>query len=225
MSEKKKRLVAYHEAGHAILGALVKDYDLVAKISIVPRGPAGGVTIFAPTEERLNSGLYTKEFLENRMCVALGGRLAEELINGIDNVTTGASNDFQQVTQVAKAMVTQLGMSELIGQRVVASEGGQSNPMMGGGGGSPPVSQSTKMAVDTEINRIVSEQYERGRNLLKANMWLLHEVTEQLMEQEKMTGDELVRKINEAALKDKLVLEPERVLAAASIIGEREASA
>lgn len=220
MSEKKKRLVAYHEAGHAILGALVKDYDLVAKISIVPRGPAGGVTIFAPTEERLNSGLYSKEFLENRMCVALGGRLAEELINGIDNVTTGASNDFQQVTQVAKAMVTQLGMSELIGQRVVGSEGGQSNPMAGGG--SPPVSQSMKKAVDEEINRIVSEQYARGRNLLKANMWLLHEVAEQLIEQEKMTGEELVRKINEAALKEKLVLDPERVLAAASIVGEKK---
>ena len=67
MSEKKKRLVAYHEAGHAVLGALMNDYDVVAKISIVPRGPAGGVTIFMPSEERLNSGLYTKEFLENRM--------------------------------------------------------------------------------------------------------------------------------------------------------------
>ena len=67
ISEKKKRLVAYHEAGHAVLGALMNDYDVVAKISIVPRGPAGGVTIFMPSEERLNSGLYTKEFLENRM--------------------------------------------------------------------------------------------------------------------------------------------------------------
>merc|ERR1712078_246604 len=102
MSEKKRKLVAYHEAGHAILGALMNDYDIVAKISIVPRGPAGGVTIFMPSEDRLNTGLYSKEFLENRMCVALGGRIAEELINGIDNVTTGASNDFQQCTQVAQ---------------------------------------------------------------------------------------------------------------------------
>ncbi|CAK0814503.1 unnamed protein product, partial [Prorocentrum cordatum] len=122
MSEKKRRLVAYHEAGHAILGALMNDYDVVAKISIVPRGPAGGVTIFMPTEDRLNSGLYSKEFLENRMCVALGGRIAEEIINGKDNVTTGASNDFQQCTQVASAMVSQLGMSDVIGQRVVGGQ-------------------------------------------------------------------------------------------------------
>ena len=114
MSEQKRRLVAYHEAGHAILGALMNDYDVVAKISIVPRGPAGGVTIFMPSEERLNSGLYSKEFLETRMCVALGGRLAEEIINGKDNVTTGASNDFQQCSldlhlmYLIKQLVTQL---------------------------------------------------------------------------------------------------------------------
>jgi len=131
MSEKKKRLVAYHEAGHALLGALMKDFDVVAKISIVPRGPAGGVTIFMPSEERLNTGLYSKEFLENRMCVALGGRLAEEIINGKDNVTTGASNDFQQCTQVAQAMVMQLGMSDTVGQRIVGSSGGGGGPFMG----------------------------------------------------------------------------------------------
>merc|ERR1719245_2127944 len=145
MSEKKRRLVAYHEAGHAILGALMSDFDVVTKISIVPRGPAGGVTIFMPSEDRLNSGLYSKEFLENRMCVALGGRIAEEIINGRDNVTTGASNDFQQCTQVASAMVTQLGMSEVVGQRIIGQQGGGSGPFMGRdfmGGGAPPVSQS-----------------------------------------------------------------------------------
>merc|ERR1719217_412791 len=138
MSEKKKKLVAYHEAGHAILGALMNDMDVVSKISIVPRGPAGGVTIFMLSEERLDTGLYSKEFLSNRMCVALGGRIAEELINGIDNVTTGASNDFQQCTQVAQAMVMQLGMSPIVGQRAIG-QGQQSNPFMGrdmNGGGS-----------------------------------------------------------------------------------------
>merc|ERR1712151_1165601 len=124
MSEKKRKLVAYHEAGHAILGALMNDFDVVAKISIVPGGPAGGVTIFMPSEDRLNTGLYSKQFLENRMCVALGGRLAEEIINGKDNVTTGASNDFQQCTQVAVAMVTQLGMSDAVGQRIIGQQGG-----------------------------------------------------------------------------------------------------
>merc|ERR1719476_1255454 len=165
MSEKKRKLVAYHEAGHAILGALVNDYDVVAKISIVPRGPAGGVTIFMPSEERLNTGLYSKEFLENRMCVALGGRLAEEIINGRDNVTTGASNDFQQCTQVAQAMVTQLGMSDAVGQRLIGGQNDGQGPFMGrdlmGGGGSPPVSQSLKEKVDAEVKRVVDEQYER----------------------------------------------------------------
>ena len=87
--------MAYHEAGHALLGALMKEYDLVNKISIVPRGGAGGVTIFTPNEEAMESGMYSKEYLENRICVAMGGRIAEEIINGKDKVTTGASNDFQ----------------------------------------------------------------------------------------------------------------------------------
>merc|ERR1719476_23160 len=170
MSEKKRRLVAYHEAGHAVLGALMNDFDIVAKISIVPRGPAGGVTIFMPSEERLNTGLYSKEFLENRMCVALGGRLAEEIINGKDNVTTGASNDFQQCTQVAKAMVTQLGMSEAVGQRIVGGQNDGQGPFMGRdfmGQGAPPVSQSLRKLVDSEVKRIVDAQYTRGMALLK----------------------------------------------------------
>jgi len=94
-SAERQKLVSYHEAGHALLGALMEEYDLVNKISIVPRGGAGGVTIFTPNEEAMESGMYSKEYLENRICVAMGGRIAEELINGKDKVTTGASNDFQ----------------------------------------------------------------------------------------------------------------------------------
>ncbi|CAE8631437.1 unnamed protein product [Polarella glacialis] len=213
MSEKKRNLVAYHEAGHAVLGALMNDYDVVAKISIVPRGPAGGVTIFMPTEERLNSGLYSREFLENRMCVALGGRLAEEIINGKDNVTTGASNDFQQCTQVATAMVTQLGMSEVVGQRVIGG-GGNANPFMGrdamGGGGAPPV------------RRMVAEQYERGMALLTANRYVLDKVAEKLLDQEKVDGQELMKLVNDAALVGKLVMNSSLpVMAAASYVGEK----
>merc|ERR1711924_158510 len=96
MSEKKRKLVAYHEAGHAVVGALLPDYDSVTKISIVSRGAAGGLTFFAPSEERLESGLYSRSYLENQMAVAMGGRIAEELIFGADNVTTGASGDFMQ---------------------------------------------------------------------------------------------------------------------------------
>jgi len=224
MSEKKKKLVAYHEAGHAVLGALMNDFDVVAKISIVPRGPAGGVTIFMPSEERLNTGLYSKEFLENRMCVALGGRLAEEIINGKDNVTTGASNDFQQCTQVATAMVTQLGMSDAVGQRIIGQQqgGGGGGPFMGRdfmGGGAPPVSQNLRQLVDSEVKRIVDTQYQRGMALLKANMFILDSLAEKLLEQEKVNGDELMKLINSAAAQGKLVM-PDQQMAVAAYAGE-----
>jgi len=219
MSEKKKQLVAYHEAGHALLGALMNDFDIVAKISIVPRGPAGGVTIFMPSEERLNTGLYSKEFLRNRMCVALGGRLAEEILNGKDNVTTGASNDFQQCTQVAQAMVMQLGMSDIVGQRIVGSSSGGGNPFMGRdfmGGGSPPVSQALKQKIDAEVKRLVDEQYARGMELLTSNRYLLDKLAEKLLEQEKVGGEELMKMINEAATAGKL----SAPLAVAPLVGE-----
>merc|ERR1712190_431514 len=225
MSEKKRKLVAYHEAGHAILGALMNDFDVVAKISIVPRGPAGGVTIFMPSEDRLNTGLYSKQFLENRMCVALGGRLAEEIINGADNVTTGASNDFQQCTQVATAMVTQLGMSEAVGQRIIGQQGGGGNPFMGRdmmGGGAPPVSQSLRQLVDSEVKRVVDEQYKRGMELLRENMYLLDSLADLLLEREKVGGEELMKLINTAAVQGKLVMpdQPVPVAVAASYVGE-----
>merc|ERR1711966_541449 len=114
MSEKKKRLVAYHEAGHAIVGALMPEYDPVAKISIVP------------SEERLESGLYSRNYLENQMAVAMGGRVAEEIIFGPEGVTTGASNDFQKVSSTARMMVEQMGFSDKIGQIALKSGGGGS---------------------------------------------------------------------------------------------------
>ena len=111
-SADRQKLVSYHEAGHALLGAVMEEYDLVNKISIVPRGGAGGVTIFTPDEESMESGMYTKAYLLNRICVGMGGRIAEEIILGKNKVTTGASNDFQQVTNTAKMMVEQMGMSD-----------------------------------------------------------------------------------------------------------------
>jgi len=110
---KQKELVAYHEAGHAVLGALMPDYDQVQKITIIPRSNgAGGLTFFAPTDSRLESGMYSRQYLESQLAVALGGRLAEEIIYGEDYVTTGASNDIQQVASIAKRMVKQWGMSK-----------------------------------------------------------------------------------------------------------------
>merc|ERR1719161_2536483 len=202
MSEAKRKLVAYHEAGHAVLGALMNDYDVVTGISIVPRGPAGGVTKFMPSEDRLESGLYSKELIKNWMCFALGGRIAEEIINGADNVTTGASNDFQQCTQVAQTMVMQLGMSEKVGQRAIGEQRGGG----GGGGGAPPVSQSTKRLIDEEVKMIVDEQYARGKKLLSDNFELLDALAKKLIVEEKMTGQQLTQLINSLAGEGRLVM-------------------
>merc|ERR1712228_1094295 len=128
---KQNELVAYHEAGHAVVGALIPDYDQVQKISIIPRSNgAGGLTFFAPQESRLEAGLYSRQYLESQLAVALGGRLAEEIIFGEDLSTTGASNDFQQVANIAKRMVKEWGMSDKVG-RVAVSEPSGAGPFMG----------------------------------------------------------------------------------------------
>merc|ERR1719333_262194 len=109
----RQRLVAYHEAGHAVMGLLAPDYDMVTKVTILPRtNGAGGFTLFTPPEERLESGMYSKRYLKSQLAVALGGRVAEELVFGPEEVTTGASNDLQQVRNIARRMVTQWGYSK-----------------------------------------------------------------------------------------------------------------
>jgi cell division protease FtsH len=192
MSEKKKKLVAYHEAGHALVGALMPDYDAVTKISIVPRGNAGGLTFFAPSEERLESGLYSRTYLENQMAVAMGGRVAEELIFGAEDVTTGASGDFQQVTRTARMMVEQMGFSKRIGQIAIKSGGGNSflgNDM----GRAADYSAATAAIVDEEVKLLVTAAYRRAKDLVQLNMDVLHAVADVLMEKENIDGDEFER--------------------------------
>ena len=163
---QKRELVAYHEAGHAVVGALIPDYDQVAKITIAPRGGAGGLTFFAPNEDRVDSGLYSRQFLESQMAVALGGRIAEEIIFGDDEITTGASNDLERVTSTAKMMVTQYGMSERIGQVALEQPGG--SPFLGRQMASQQQSMSaeTRALIDAEVSRLVSGAYTRAKKLL-----------------------------------------------------------
>lgn len=188
LSDRKRKLVAYHEAGHAIVGALMPEYDPVTKISIVPRGAAGGLTFFAPSEERLESGLYSRTYLENQMAVALGGRIAEELIFGEDSITTGASGDFQQVTRIAKLMVTQLGFSQL-GQVAWSSNGGST--FLGGSMAQPSdFSMATADQIDFEVKQLVERAYRRAKDLLVTNVDVLHKVAEVLIEKENIDGDE-----------------------------------
>jgi cell division protease FtsH len=192
VSEAKKRLVAYHEAGHALVGALMPEYDPVTKISIVPRGAAGGLTFFAPSEERLESGLYSRSYLENQMAVALGGRVAEELIFGEEDVTTGASGDFQQVARTAKMMITQGGFSKKLGQVAWAS-GGQ-NTFLGSQMGQPSdCSGETSDEIDQEVKTLVDRAYRRAKDLVQSNIEILHKTAEVLMEKEQIDGDEFQR--------------------------------
>merc|ERR1719238_1326461 len=199
ISDEKKKLVAYHEAGHAIVGALMPEYDPVAKISIIPRGAAGGLTFFAPSEERLESGLYSRSYLENQMAVALGGRVAEEIIFGPNGVTTGASNDFQQVSRVARQMITRLGFSEKLGQVALGDE--QGNPFLGGSmGQSADYSAETAAIIDTEVKELVSKAYRRTQELLETHRELLDTVAEYLIEEEDMDGDTFLNMCQEAGV-------------------------
>jgi len=193
ITDKIKKLVAYHESGHALVGALMKDYDVVQKVTIIPRGPAGGVTFFAPNEERVDSGMYSYSYLLDQLCVALGGRAAEEIVFGEPNVTTGASGDFQQVTGLARRMVTQFGMSKKVGpvravyQGVFATE----NP-----------SPELQKIIDDEVRDIVSAAYERALTLLRTHRNVLDEMANMLMDKETIGVEDvkvLISKIQDAS--------------------------
>ncbi|CAN8288302.1 unnamed protein product [Cochlearia groenlandica] len=191
VSDEKKRLVAYHEAGHALVGALMPEYDPVAKISIIPRGQAGGLTFFAPSEERLESGLYSRSYLENQMAVALGGRVAEEVIFGDENVTTGASNDFMQVSRVARQMIERFGFSKKIGQVAVGGPGG--NPFMGQQMSSQKdYSMATADIVDAEVRELVEKAYKRATDIVTTHIDILHKLAQLLIEKETVDGEEFM---------------------------------
>jgi cell division protease FtsH len=200
MSEKRKTLVAYHEAGHALVGALMPDYDPVQKISIIPRGQAGGLTWFAPSEDRMDSGLYSRSYLENQMAVALGGRLAEEIIFGEEEVTTGASNDLQQVTRVARQMVTRFGMSDRLGPVALGRQ--QGNMFLGRDIASErDFSEETAAAIDEEVRNLVDQAYRRAKQVLQENRAVLDRLAQMLVEKETVDAQELQDLLNESDVK------------------------
>tara|TARA_B100001250_G_scaffold406825_1_gene426528 strand:+ start:1311 stop:3119 length:1809 start_codon:yes stop_codon:yes gene_type:complete len=190
MSKRRKELVAYHEAGHALVGALMPDYDPVQKISIIPRGQAGGLTFFTPSEERMESGLYSRSYLQNQMAVALGGRVAEEIVYGEDEVTTGASNDLKQVAQVARQMITKFGMSEKIGP--VALGRSQGGMFLGRDIASErDFSEDTAATIDAEVSDLVDVAYKRATQVLVDNRKVLDEIAEMLIQNETVNSEEL----------------------------------
>jgi cell division protease FtsH len=190
MSEKRKTLVAYHEAGHALVGALMPDYDPVQKISIIPRGRAGGLTWFTPSEDRMESGLYSRSYLQNQMAVALGGRVAEEIIFGEEEVTTGASNDLQQVARVARQMTTRFGMSDKLGPVALGRQGG--GVFLGRDIASDrDFSNRTAAAIDQEVSALVDQAYQRAKDVLVSNRIVLDKIAEMLVEKETVDAEEL----------------------------------
>jgi len=188
---KRKELVAFHEAGHAVVGAAMPDYDQVQKITIIPRSNgAGGLTFFAPSDIRL-TGLYSKQYLESQLAVALGGRLAEEIIFGEDEVTTGASNDIEQVADIAKRMVTQWGMSEKVGP-VVIEEQQSGGPFMGRSMGQAQTTWGGNIssAADAEIERLVNNSYLMAKKVLLDNKDLFMHLSQTLVEREQVSAEE-----------------------------------
>ncbi len=190
MSEKRKTLVAYHEAGHALVGALMPDYDPVQKISIIPRGRAGGLTWFTPSEDRMDTGLYSRSYLENQMAVALGGRITEEIVFGEEEVTTGASNDLQQVARVARQMVTRFGMSDRLGTVALGRQ--QGNMFLGRDiVAERDFSEETAAMIDEEVRQLVDVAYRRAKEVLTNNRHVLDQLAQMLVEKETVDAEEL----------------------------------
>ena len=177
MNEAEKEMTAYHEAGHAIVGRLVPDHDPVYKVSIIPRGRALGVTMYLPEQDRFS---HSKQFLESQISSLYGGRLAEALIYGADKVSTGASNDIERATDIARKMVTQWGLSDKMGPMLYAEEEGE--VFLGRTSAkSMHMSDETAQAIDIEIKDFVNRNYQRAENLLKENMDILHAMKDALM--------------------------------------------
>ena len=188
MSAEERRIVSYHEVGHALVTALQKNTEPVQKITIVPRTMGAlGYVMQTPEEEKF---LNTKKELEAMIVVALGGRAAEEIV--FDTVTTGASNDIEQATKVARSMITRFGMNEEFG--MVAFETVTNQYL--GGDTSLACSESTAAQIDEKVVAAVRKQYDKAEQLLKDNMPKLHELAKYLYEKETITGDEFMEILN-----------------------------
>jgi cell division protease FtsH len=180
MNDAEKKLTAYHEAGHAIVGLNVPDHDPVYKVSIIPRGRALGVTMFLPEEDRYS---YSRRRLESQIASLFGGRIAEELIFGADAVTTGASNDIERATGLARNMVTKWGLSERLGPLAYSEEDGEI--FLGRSVTQhKQVSDGTAHAIDEEIRSIIDNNYRRAKQILEDRMDRLHAMAEALIKYE-----------------------------------------
>ena len=187
MSEDEKKLTAYHEAGHAIVGLSVPDHDPVYKVTIIPRGRALGVTMFLPEEDRYS---YSKRRLMSQICSLFGGRIAEELVFGEDFVTTGASNDIERATDIARNMVTKWGLSDRLGPLTYSEDDGE--VFLGRSvTRHKQVSDVTAHAIDEEIRSLIDSSYETASQVLNENMDKLHAMADALIKYETIDENQI----------------------------------
>lgn len=187
MSDEEKRLTAYHEAGHAIVGLSMPSHDPVHKVTIIPRGRALGVTMFLPEGDKYS---YTREYLESKLASLFGGRLAEEIIFGPGKVTTGASNDIQKATEIARNMVTKWGLSEKVGPLTLSSN--DEEVFLGHSiTRHKDMSEATSSIVDGEVHSIVERNYKRADQILRDNLEKLHIMAEALIKYETIGQDQI----------------------------------
>nr|YP_010985916.1 ATP-dependent zinc metalloprotease [Grateloupia asiatica]WOL36834.1 ATP-dependent zinc metalloprotease [Grateloupia asiatica] len=192
IDSKSKRLIAYHEVGHAIVGTLLKDHDPVQKVTLIPRGQARGLTWFTPSEDQ---SLISRSQITSRIMGALGGRAAEEVVFGDAEVTTGASNDLQQVTSMARQMVTRFGMSTI---GPLSLESGETNPFLGRGmGNSSEYSDEIAIKIDQQIQSIVKECHKKTIQIIRDNRVVIDRLVDLLIERETINGEEFRQIINE----------------------------
>lgn len=189
MTEDEKKLTAYHEAGHAIVGLNVPQHDPIHKATIIPRGRALGLVLSLPERDQL-SVTYTK--YKSKIAMAMGGKVAEELTFGKENVTSGASSDIQQVSKIARAMVTQFGFSDTLGNIDYANE---QQSYLGNYSGGSSHSPETMELIDEEVRKIVDEGYGTAKRILTEKADDLRRLAEGLLEYETLTGAEIGRVI------------------------------
>jgi cell division protease FtsH len=187
MSESEKKMTAYHEAGHAIVGMTVPEHDPVYKVTIIPRGRALGVTQFLPEQDRYS---FSKRRLESAIATLFGGRIAEELIFGPESVTTGASNDIERATDLARNMVTKWGLSDKLGPLTYSEDSGE--VFLGRSVTQhKQVSDVTAHAIDEEVRRVIESNYQRARQILTTSLDKLHLMSEALVKYETIDEEQL----------------------------------
>ena len=187
MTDDQKKIIAYHEAGHAIVGRLMPEHDPVYKVTIIPRGRALGVTMFLPEEDKY---MQSKQYLYSRIAALFGGRIAEEIINGKGGITTGASNDIEAATAIATNMVTKWGLSDLGPLKYGEDD---SNPFLGRSAALTPkgIGAETSNKIDEEVRKIIDLNYRKAKNILRDNMDKLHTMADTLLTYETIDADQI----------------------------------